>query len=186
MKRLYPFLIAMLAVLVLVPPTAAASTVSADSDADEHPVLRWDQQINTTSRFKVLSAFGRHAVLDNETGLVWEKSPSTKLVTWEDAQSHCNALITGNRLGWRLPTVQELTSLLDPNEVLFPILPAGNPFQNVQNGYWSATTYASGTSEAWTVTFFLETVGPQVHQQDKSVAGSPAWCVRGGHGVDPQ
>ncbi len=181
MKRLYGLLMAIVALFVFVPLAAAT-----DKDGDEHPVLRWDQEINTTSRFTVLSAFGSHAVRDNETGLVWEKGPSTSLVNWEDAQTHCNNLTTGDRLGWRLPTLQELTSLLDPNEFLFPILPAGNPFKNVQLGYWSATTYASATSEAWTVNFNSVQDTTQTHQQDKSFKGSWAWCVRGGHGVDPQ
>ncbi len=183
MKRLYELLIAIFALFVFVPLAAAA-----DNDADEHPVLRWDQQINTTSRFKVMRPFGSHAVLDNETGLVWQRSPSKDSFAWEDAQTHCNNLSTGGRFGWRLPTVQELTSLLDPNGYAFPILPAGNPFSNVQLGYWSATTYASDTSAAWTVNFNLESANftTQMHQQDKSVNGAGAWCVRGGHGVDPQ
>jgi hypothetical protein len=60
------------------------------------------------------------------------------------AQSHCNTLKTGGRLGWRLPTLQELASLVDPS-VPFPgpTRPAGHPFSNVQSGnYWSATANA--------------------------------------------
>ena len=46
------------------------------------PGTTWDQQINGEGRFKVLSQFGGAAVLDKETGRVWEQSPSTELFPW--------------------------------------------------------------------------------------------------------
>ncbi|MGO9612622.1 MAG: DUF1566 domain-containing protein [Dissulfurispiraceae bacterium] len=152
------------------------------------PPTSWDQQLacDSTSncpRFEVLSAFGNEAVLDKETGLVWEQSPSTTALVWEDAQSHCNQLITGGRGGWRLPMVQELDSLVDPSVAIpGPTLPSGHPFSNVQSvGYWSATTYANYASTAWDVDFS----NGGVLNGDKS-SSHHVWCVRGGHGVDPQ
>ena len=46
------------------------------------PGTTWDQQINGHGRFKVLKEFGGAAVLDKETGRVWEQSPSTELFPW--------------------------------------------------------------------------------------------------------
>ena len=121
-------------------------------------------------------------VLDKETGFVWERSPSTSTFTWIFAQSACNVLTTGGRLGWRLPTLQELASLADPNATSAPFLPPGNPFSNVQSGfYWSGTTYANNASFSWVVNFGLG----NVNAADKSNPLS-VWCVRGGQGVDPQ
>src|SRR5208283_5370500 len=105
--------------------------------SQEAPPTSWDQQLacDSTSncpRFEVLAAFGGSAVLDKETGLVWEQSPSTTVMVWEAAQVHCNQLTTGGRGGWRLPAVPELDSLVDPTQTN-PSLPSGNPFSSVQS-----------------------------------------------------
>ena len=76
----------------------------------------WDQTLACTTlancpRFIVLSNFSSAAVLDRETGLVWEQSPSPSPATWLFAQIICLFSVTGGREGWHLPTVQELTSL---------------------------------------------------------------------------
>ena len=65
MKCLYSSLIAMVTVVLFAPLVVAAGTKPAFPS--------WSQQINTTKRFTVLTAFGSAAVLDNETGLVWEQ-----------------------------------------------------------------------------------------------------------------
>jgi uncharacterized protein DUF1566 len=164
-----------------------ASSTGAQTTASGpyYPTPSWDQTLAPSTRFIVLSNMNSAAVLDRETGLVWEKSPSTSAVTWRDAQLTCNALFKGNRLGWRLPTLQELASLADPTQSNppNPALPAGHPFQNVQRSiYWSATTDATLANLAWAVGFDLGDVG----HGDKSSNFLNVWCVRGGQGVDPQ
>lgn len=166
-----------------------ASPAEATSAAGPYYALpSWDQQLqcDTTStcpRFIVLTNWGNAAVLDRETGLVWERSPSGSFV-WQQAQMHCNILNVANRKGWRLPTIQELASLVDPSVPSpGPTLPAGHPFSNVQSSvYWSATTAASDTAAAWAVAFF----NGDVSYYDKSSGSGPVWCVRGGQGVNPQ
>ena len=152
----------------------------------------WDQTLACTTlttcpRFIVLSNMNSDAVLDRETGLVWEKSPSTEGVTWFIAQDHCNELSKGNRMGWRLPTLQELASLFDPSVAFNELaLPAGHPFENVQTSttYWSATTtVGNNATVAWNVPF-VGGAGPG--SASKGFFSFLVWCVRGGQGVDPQ
>jgi hypothetical protein len=73
----------------------------------------WDTVKPTASaRFKVLSAFNNEAVLDKETGLVWETQPSATTRTWTTAMQVCMGKTVGGRMGWRSPSVEELTSLV--------------------------------------------------------------------------
>jgi hypothetical protein len=134
----------------------------------------WDQTLPASTRFIVLSNFNGEAVLDRETGLVWERSPSTIQRNWLNAQDSCPSREVGGRLGWRLPTVQELASLADRTQS-DPTLPAGHPFDVQSSFYWSATPSAAHSGDAWVVYF-----------GDGDVfTSSPAntlyvWCVRGG------
>ncbi len=165
---------------------AAVPAQAATSAGPYYAPPAWDQQLQcdtpaTCPRFIVLSNWNNEAVLDRETGLVWEQSPSTGTFTWQGAQLHCNQLTVGNRKGWRLPTLQELASLIDPTQ-FNPVLPNGHPFTNVQSSfYWSATTFADVTPAAWIVRFLVGGVDAFGKSSYAFV-----WCVRGGQGVDPQ
>ena len=160
----------------------AATPAAADSVGPYYATPSWDQTLPASTRFIVLTNFGSAAVLDRETGLVWEKSPILSSFIWSSAQFHCNRLTTGGRLGWRLPTLQELASLVDPSVLPGPTLPSGHPFSNVQSSdYWSATSFAGGNAFAWAVRFNDGDVG----LVDRGTLHA-AWCVRGGQGVDPQ
>jgi uncharacterized protein DUF1566 len=148
----------------------------------------WDQQIPAAQRFIVLSNWNSEAVLDRETGLVWERSPvSAVRIGWFDAVAGCEGLVVANRLGWRLPSVQELTSLIDPTQSN-PALPAGSPFQGITGVFatvfWTAATSETDVSSAKAVNFS----DGSITQQPKVpivplVQGARFWCVRGGSSV---
>ncbi len=186
MKRLYALLIAIVALGGFPLTTDLASAKAPPTPPPQEPVddllHSWGRILPANQRFVLV--MGRAAVLDNETGLVWEQSPTNEALDWFNAQERCNFLTTGNRLGWRVPTLQELASLVDPTVSPGPTLPSGHPFSNVQSSfYWSATTGASDTTEAWVVNFKTGSVFAGGFKVDST---GPVWCVRGGQGVDPQ
>ncbi len=181
--------------LVLPSLSSAGSIEPSDPPAPTMKTLdqippTWDQtlQCDTTACPRFVLVMGGAGVLDKNTGLVWQQSPnSTDTDDWIGAQNRCNRAKTGGLLGWRLPTIQELASLIDPTVIApGPKLPSGHPFANIQSDiYWSATTSAFNTSTAW---FVWTNLGG-----GSSVGGGEAktnlhyvWCVRGGSGVDPQ
>jgi hypothetical protein len=108
--------------LVMLGTCAVACEPVTVQNGPYYALPSWDQQIPSAQRFIVLSNWGSAAVLDNETGLVWEKEPtsSPRFFSWYEAFafgpsfSGCRHRSTGNRVGWRLPSVEELSSLIDP------------------------------------------------------------------------
>jgi hypothetical protein len=149
----------------------------------------WDKNIPVATRFvdALDSYLGAHwATQDKETGLVWEKIPASGTYTWLAATKHCYELDLGGRKGWRLPTVDELNSLIDMSNPDTVKLPLGqNIFVNVQSAnYWSSNTVSLSTTDvtgggvtdsAWAV----HMSGSSMLYYLKS-AGLRAWCVRGG------
>jgi hypothetical protein len=161
------------------------ATAQTNANGPYYAWPSWDQTLPSSTRFIVLSNFNSQAVLDRETGLVWERSPSTTAVPGFTSID-CNNKTVGNRRGWRLPTIQELMSLIDPTQSS-PALPSGHPFQiqNVSGAYWSATILdvSDGTSpSAWIMGL---AIGNAIFGT-KTTNGLFIWCVRGGQGVDRQ
>ena len=80
-----------------------------------YPTPSWDQKLPGSARFVVLSDWNNEAVLDRETGLVWQKAPDAFKTSWTLNDQFCNINnpSRGNRFGWRLPTSSELTSLIE-------------------------------------------------------------------------
>jgi hypothetical protein len=159
--------------------TPASAQLSTTANGPYYATPSWDQKL-TTNRFVILANWNSEAVLDRETGLVWEKVPSTYLFSWFDASLHCLDLILGGRKGWRLPALPELMSLVDRSQ-FSPALPAGHPFTVQSYVYWSATTFAVVATAAWDVDFGNGSVDRASKPSSYFV-----WCVRGGPGGDTQ
>ena len=153
-------------VMAIVLSAAPASAAPAD-DA-------WDQFLSGPPgppRFTVLMGptCQGTAVRDNETGLVWERSPDPGAFVWGadpllpisfGAHEMCNNKVVCGRRGWRLPGVQEMTSLggcsstdasgacSPPASFNLPQLP--HPFI-IPAGFlgtflWTSTTSTNGTA----------------------------------------
>ena len=137
----------------------------------------------TTAPF--VSVLNGGGVKDSETELVWETSPDPGWHTWgaapelfgrDSAPFYCAQKRVGGRMGWRLPSVDELASLIEPS-IAGPglSLPAGHPFRQVQTDapYWSASLVPSDY-RTFVVLFGggdvqLSSLGSTLH----------VWCVRG-------
>jgi len=162
----------------LEPPGPPAPTMKS---LDEVPPS-WSQRLDSTdgapdgcdsSRFRCV--MGADAVLDLETGLVWERAPATTLGDWAFVLDLCSTAFTGARFGWRLPSLEELHSLADPFQPP-PRLPPGHPFQGIQSHpYWTSTTDWLDPASAAYVNFLdgFRSFDPKSEDHGR-------WCVRGG------
>ncbi|MBF0397944.1 MAG: DUF1566 domain-containing protein [Desulfobacterales bacterium] len=129
---------------------------------------------------------GNGTITDNNTGLIWLKNAgcfSSMTQSWTTALSSCNSLANdscgltdGSIAGdWRLPSVKELRSLIDYGRYS-PALPSGHPFIGVVSvNYWSSSTVASNTANAWYV--YLN--NGEVSNSGKTSA-LYVWPVKGG------
>ena len=160
------------------PPGAPGSTMKS---LDEIPGS-WSRELSATGgcnseRFQCV--FNDLAVLDRETGLVWERTPSLTTFTWVAAHETCVELAVNGRLGWRLPTIEELHSViaLDAGDDL----PDGHPF-TVTSLFWSATTNPTSAVSAWA--YSVSANGAITNVAKTSLV--KGWCVRGGQGVEGQ
>ena len=121
------------------------------------------------------------AVLDHETGLVWQRTVNLSSWPWADAINKCVTQPTGDRWGWHLPTIEQLESLMvHRTPGVAPKLPEGHPFINVSidGPYWTATTYTGTPSSAWVLSFGEGPPMSRVVEADKGELRH-MWCVRG-------
>lgn len=141
---------------------------------ERNHTLRWDTNNPSASRFVVLAAFNNAAVLDKNTGLVWEQAPDgTDARTWAVATSYCANKTVGGTVGWRLPSVIELKSIQDPT-LPAPYVPA-TVFTGVPSRFhWSASASVDSPGLAWIVGFSDGIVG-----RDGKAGSQFVWCVRG-------
>jgi len=93
-------------------------------------------------------------VIDNVTGLQWQDNNDTDNTyrTWNDANGYCAALSLGGYGDWRLPTIEELETIVDYGQYYSSI--TANIFMHVSSyDYWSSTIFAYNTLMAWEINF---------------------------------
>ena len=122
--------------------------------------------------YSAFSRDGSGMITDSVTGLVWQDNETVQK-TWVEAISYCEALTLGGNDDWRLPNKKELLSIVY-YDTYNPAISSG--FQNTTSSYyWSSTTYASGTSDAWGIYFSYGHTG----SYNKTHKGNVR-CVRAG------
>lgn len=103
-----------------------------------------------------------NTVTDTTTNLRWQKcsmgqtqdasctGTATK-GTWPAALQYCKNLTLAGKT-WRLPSLNELKSLVDKS-TSSPSIKTANFPATVANAYWSSSTYVGSFSNAWSVSF---------------------------------
>lgn len=81
-------------------------------------------------------------VVDNLTGLMWVKNPTNTTYNWADAQTYVAGLTYCGYSDWRLPTINELTSLINYAVTFQNTWLNANGFSNVKDQpYMTSTLY---------------------------------------------
>ncbi len=92
-------------------------------------------------------------VLDKKNAIYWQDNLFTQKSSedWDDAVEYCDKLVLNTMDKWRLPTFNELLSIVDYGRVH----PAINPiFDYVNEGtYWTSVDFSASPSRAWTIDF---------------------------------
>lgn len=90
-------------------------------------------------------------VSDPKTGLIWKRECESKEYTYDEATERFkgNDEFAGYN-DWRLPTIDELKTLLLPDS---PHIDT-EAFPNNPSGVWSGSPYAYSASSAWYVSFY--------------------------------
>ncbi len=90
-------------------------------------------------------------VTDLSTGLVWQQT-ETRPMTWQQALAYCEGLELAGQRDWRLPSIRELQTLIDPRRqepaLDTRLFPGCRP-----EPYWSSTTRSDRPAFAWTMDF---------------------------------
>ncbi len=134
--------------------------------------------------------FAWEGVLDRETGLVWQSDLANwnAALSWEGAMSACLNYRGGGRAGWRLPTLGEASSLLDPT-VIGPSessLPPGHPFTSLPVALWVWTSswyeVVDGSGDDVYMVYYRApgfVPGFALGTGGGGGGSTGAWCVRG-------
>lgn len=101
-----------------------------------------------------------HGVVDALTGLTWHgKARLGKVIsTWSEALAAVTVYGQETHLPWRMPTINELESLVDAS-TYSPSLIEGHPFTDIQAAYWSSTTSSFETDWAYVLYLAKGAVG---------------------------
>ena len=103
-------------------------------------------------RYELRKKDGVNVVNDYSTGLIWQQSGSTESITYASAEKYIRDLNHGRFAGcndWRLPTLEEAMSLMEPQErgeLYLDVV-----FDRKQDIIWTADK--ASANAAWVVGF---------------------------------
>lgn len=93
-------------------------------------------------------------IKDTSTRLLWEDTPHVReaKITQPRARSYCSELRLGDFQDWRLPTIQELLTIIDYRRTSPALMKAFNYVED-ESFYWSQTVVADESDAFWGVNF---------------------------------
>lgn len=113
-------------------------------------------------------------VTDSASGLEWQDNARVLQMTWENAIVECEDLVLDGYSDWRLPSVNELKTIVDRSKANPAIV---ETFENSSwNMYWSSTTVESGYRSAWVIRFDIGDIMTQPKDNHRLITR----CVRDG------
>jgi len=92
-------------------------------------------------------------VIDKDRKLMWQddKAVINNKMNWQQARKYCKNLNLAGFSDWRLPTIQELNTIIDLDRYNPAI---AKEFKNVKSErYWTNTSYAYNSDAAWRLNF---------------------------------
>jgi hypothetical protein len=117
-------------------------------------------------------------VRDNVTGLTWQKETALNTYTFQQALSYCENLTLGGYSDWRIPTVKELSFIIDRARDNPSINISYYPDTIVSEYYWTSTDFTDPAipNFVWLVHF---SVGYTNNSGNKSSGNFYVRAVRG-------
>jgi hypothetical protein len=101
------------------------------------------------ANFKESSLEGKTIITDSSTGLLWTKE-NTAHKMWKDALNYCESLIYAGFNDWRLPNINELSTLVD-----YSLVNPSSDFPEIPSSmFWSSSSYASDVKNVWGISFY--------------------------------
>lgn len=117
--------------------SGAASSTSGSSGGDTYELAQWPLPPLHPTGYTA----DADTVLDNVTGLRWQRVAPTTEYYWDDAKLYCASLSLGGAEEWVLPTLIEMLTLVDftkygpaIDDVAFP---------DSRDSFWTASGYNS-------------------------------------------
>jgi Protein of unknown function (DUF1566) len=137
----------------------------ADFDAEWVRELGEETQSKGAARTKADTATSRYVVskkggtvFDNETKLTWQREVPDKEYTHAEALAYAKQFRLDGHDTWRLPTIEELSTIVDFTK--FKPAIDTNAFPGTPSEwFWSSSPSANSTSYAWVVNFYLGNTG---------------------------
>ncbi len=109
-------------------------------------------------KYSIVGSSPEEIIKDENTNLYWQrKLRSSTDCTWEEAKNYCNSLNYGGYNDWRLPSRNELATIINYKESELTINKEFFDFPS--KSFWTSTFLANSMSNVWYVNFYTGIIG---------------------------